>query len=415
MPQEQELGGPIYDVKFRDDKAAIRFGKDVERQWKQYDNRSSYPLSPKGSHVWKTADAEIGKRMRRLAEMDPPKSPATVTVEGHIGEPLTVRIIDERSGKVGEASSLELGVLEEAKGNALNTKSITKAIGLLGGSQFSLAKLEISLDDKAWCPVSWLKDTRRRALDNLIQCLGEGSSNEMLTTITNDDFVVDQLLDTISSSSNEKEFSKTHPTISVLARSYDQVDSICSMIESMDHDEGGNISEVIVDFLEIDGIRSAVSRIRKVKEQTSHDLRVVIASPRIIKPGEEGIWRSLLKESPDALLVRSTGLLHRLMQLGGAGQKVTIQSKEANEMLEVTIPELIGDFSLNAANAITAYELLQCGLNRITAAYDLSASAITELATLLGEEKAAQLEVVVHQHMVRFSIVTTVDIFCLNV
>ena len=39
------------------------------------------------------------------------------------------------------------------------------------------------------------------------------------------------------------------------------------------------ISEIIVDFLEIDGIRNAVSRIREVKT----DLRVVVASPRIIK------------------------------------------------------------------------------------------------------------------------------------
>lgn len=66
--------------------------------------------------------------------------------------------------------------------------------------------------------------------------------------------------------------------------------------------------------------------------------------------------------------------------------------------MEVTIPELIGDFSLNAANAITAHELLQAGLSRITAAYDLSANAMTELATILGEN-ASQLEVVVHQHM----------------
>jgi len=70
---------------------------------------------------------------------------------------------------------------------------------------------------------------------------------------------------------------------------------------------------------------------------------------------------------------------------------VTLQSSEGEETIQVAIPELIGDFSLNAANAITAFELLQSGLDRITAAYDLSANAITELATLLGRKASPSL------------------------
>ncbi|KAL7536993.1 hypothetical protein ACHAXR_007521 [Thalassiosira sp. AJA248-18] len=400
MPQEQELGGPIYDVKYQDGKAAIRFGREIERQWKKNDNYNSI-MAPLGSHIWKTADAEISKRMRRLAELDPPKSPAKVTVEGRVGEPLTVRIVDERSGKVGVASSLDMGVLEEAKGQS--TKSITKAIGLLGNSQWSMSKLDLSLlEEGVWYPMSRVKDTRRRALDNLTESLGKDSNCDSpkheipITSTIDDELVVDHLLGEIS-----RDFAAptTRAKMAVLARNYDQVDAICTLIENMDNDEDWEgVSEVIVDFLEIDGIRSAVSRIQEVKDRSSHDLRVTVASPRVIKPGEEGIWRTLLRTEPDALLVRSTGLLYRLTQLGGAGQRVTIQSVEAGETIEVTIPDLIGDFSLNAANAITAYELLQSGLSRITAAYDLSATAITQLATLLGE-KAPQLEVVVHQHM----------------
>jgi putative protease len=161
------------------------------------------------------------------------------------------------------------------------------------------------------------------------------------------------------------------------------------------------VSEVIIDFLEIEGIRSAVSRIREAKDKSHQNIRIVVASPRIIKPGEEGIWKTLLKQSPDAILERSTGLFYRLTQLGGTGQQLSIQSLSTEgdvEVTTVTLPELIGDFSLNAANAITAHELLQAGLSRITAAYDLSAHAITELATLLGKS-AQHLEVVVHQHM----------------
>jgi putative protease len=85
------------------------------------------------------------------------------------------------------------------------------------------------------------------------------------------------------------------------------------------------------------------------------------------------------------------------MQLGGTGQRILITNAE-EEAIEVTIPELIGDFSLNAANAITAYEYLQSGLSRITASYDLSGNAITELASLLGNN-STQLDVILHTHM----------------
>lgn len=61
MPQEHELGGPIYDVIYKQDQAIIKFGRDVEKQWKENDYHNTMPMVPKNSHVWKTADAEIGE------------------------------------------------------------------------------------------------------------------------------------------------------------------------------------------------------------------------------------------------------------------------------------------------------------------------------------------------------------------
>jgi putative protease len=167
--------------------------------------------------------------------------------------------------------------------------------------------------------------------------------------------------------------SNTNTHLAVLARSMEQVDALCNLIV-----EGEPIHEIIVDFLEVDGMQDAVSRIRSV------NARVVVASPRIIKPGEAGIWRTLLRLQPDGLLVRSTGLLNRLLELEDQGIK---------------IPELIGDFSLNTVNVLSANELLNIGrLTRITSAYDLSANAITELAQTMGE-RASMLEVIVHSHL----------------
>lgn len=354
-----------------------------------------------------------GKRIRKLAELDPPefKSPVSVTVEGKVGEPLTVCIVDERTGEIGVADSRALGLLEQATGSALNDISISKAIGTLGNTEYSISCINMdSLVDGVWCPLSWIKDTRRRAIENLSndpddstedKSISDKQSTSARATYNDDFFVVDQLLDEIASAGKTSRSTQSFPRVSVLARSFEQVDAICSFIENNSNDKEPRVSEVIIDFLEIEGIRSAVSRIREAKDKSHQNIRIVVASPRIIKPGEEGIWKTLLKQSLDAILVRSTGLLYRLTQLGGTGQQLSIQSLSTEgdvEVTTVTLPELIGDFSLNAANAITAHELLQAGLSRITAAYDLSAHAITELATLLGKS-AQHLEVVVHQHM----------------
>jgi putative protease len=350
--------------------------------------------------------------MRKLATLEPPKfkSPVQVIIEGKVGQPLTVSIIDERSGKTGVADSEEMGLLEQAKGSALNEESIFKAVGTLGNTEYSISSIDLdALDDGVWCPMSWVKDARRRAIENLSNILADmpddksmNSKQSTSTKMSNDDFVVDQLLDEIAGSDIAAGRGiQSSPRLSVLARNFEQVDAICtSIIENNSNDIEPRVSEIIVDFLEIEGIRSAVSRVRDANDKSNKNIRIVVASPRIIKPGEEGIWRTLLKQGPDAILVRSTGLLHRLTQLGGTGQRLSIQSTEGDttEVTTVTIPELIGDFSLNAANAITAHELLQAGLSRVTAAYDLSAHAITELATLLGKS-AQHLEVVVHQHM----------------
>ena len=72
--------------------------------------------------------------------MDPPCSPAKVAIEGRLGKPLTVRIMDDWNGKAGVATSSEMGVLEEATGSAINTKSLSNAIGLLENSRSNISE-----------------------------------------------------------------------------------------------------------------------------------------------------------------------------------------------------------------------------------------------------------------------------------
>ncbi len=69
--------------------------------------------------------------------------------------------------------------------------------------------------------------------------------------------------------------------------------------------------------------------------------------------------------------------------------------------------KLIGDFSLNAANEITAAELFALGLDMLTPAHDLNAAQIAELARRAG---AARIEVVAYHHLPVFH--TEHCVFC---
>jgi U32 family peptidase len=397
--QEEELGGPIFELSTRNGQTVIRFSKDVERKWKKSDENarkgygSGVPLAPLGAHVWRTSDASVDKKLRRLSRVASPRSVVQVAITGTVGEPVQVTITDSR-GRIGKG--LSDGPLELAERSGLTTKSVSKAFGTLGDTPWVMAdEIDTSrLDENIWCPVSWIKEARRKAVANLealqsIDAGGDAVDGSIPLLIDVGGSAVKGHLDSIRDSSANHSSNAQEPAtavLSVLARNFEQVDALCQMAE-----DGELIDEIVVDFLEVDGMKDAVSRIRRAK------VRAAVAAPRVIKPDEAGIWRTLLKLEPDSLLVRSTGLLRRMMKLGGSGAMMLL--KDGSEDKKVKIPELVGDFSLNVANALTAYELLEYGCSRVTASYDLGANAISELLQMLGPLYAPRIEIVAHCHM----------------
>jgi putative protease len=399
-PQEEELGGAIFEVsKIKDRTVTVRLSRDAERMWKKYDDNarkgfgSGAILAPIGAHVWKTNDAAVEKKMRRLSNAEPPKAQVKVSISGSLGQPLLVRI-DNGRGVIGGATTD--GVLVAAENSGLSEEAVRKAIGTLGNTGWALhGDIDtVDLDHGLWCPVSWIKEARRLAVQDLEKRSTSGTilsddvdSGEVEKTLRYG--VASALLSELKHHQQIETADGGIPStakLSVLARNFEQVDALCQMAEA-----GEKVDEIIVDFLEVDGMREAVARIRRT------GIRTVVASPRIIKPNESGIWRTLLRLEPDALLVRSAGLLRRMTKLGGAGAKVDLIGGEHE--VTVTIPDLIGDFSLNVANALTAWELLEYGCSRVTASYDLSANAVTELLGTLGPELSSQVEIVAHAHL----------------
>jgi putative protease len=139
-------------------------------------------------------------------------------------------------------------------------------------------------------------------------------------------------------------------------------------------------ASITLDYLDLYGLRPSIESVRQA------GIAVRVASPRVLKPGEEKIVDFLLGcDCP--ILVRSTGLLEAL------------RHREPRE--------LTGDFSLNAANALTAAEFLSLGLNALTPTYDLNAAQVADLAREVGGER---IEAVAYQHLPVFH--TEHCVFC---
>ncbi|MGZ6144005.1 MAG: U32 family peptidase, partial [Myxococcales bacterium] len=132
--------------------------------------------------------------------------------------------------------------------------------------------------------------------------------------------------------------------------------------------------ELQLDFMELVGLGVAVEKVRAAGR------RVVVATPRVQKPGEEGYDKRFERLRPDGILARHLGAVEHFRK---------------NPHAET----VHGDFSLNATNALTARTLLGLGLSTLTPAYDLD---LAQLLDLCAGVPASRLEVTIHQHLPLF-------------
>ena len=147
---------------------------------------------------------------------------------------------------------------------------------------------------------------------------------------------------------------------------------LCRQDDQLDAVLAAGAPEVELDWMELVGLARAVTRARAA------GARVVVATPRIQKPGEDKIAAHLLRLEPDAILVRSWAALVSLAPSGVA---------------------LHGDFSLNVTNSISAGFVLAQGLATATVAHDLDHP---QLAALLAAAPRGRLAVTIHHHIPTF-------------
>ncbi len=274
-------------------------------------------------------------------------------IHGHAGAPLTLLARDPAGGHVVRRDSAV--ALVPAEQQPLTDDKLAAQLGRLGGTPFKLGALINRLEGSVMLPVSELNRLRREAMVELEDLRAQPRRWELREESAH----VPATFPLTAADGDQSE-------LIVLVRSLAQLDAALS----------ANAATIYCDFEDPKGYREAVRRFRAFSDAPGRTVRV--APPRVFKTGEDWILKQVLSSEADGYLVRN---YDHLRFFAGAGS-------------------LVGDFSLNVANALAAeYFHEHYGLERLTASYDLNAA---QLEGLLRSAPPAWFEVTIHQHMPMF-------------
>ncbi len=355
-PQEVEPGGPLFGVEPAGNGWWLRFG------------RPGPDLSQvrAGDHVYLSSDPRLTAEAKTAVDEGlrgvTGRIPVKLTVSGALGAALSVTATAR--GAIGRDVAVTLQsdeVLSQARNAGLGVELLSDKLGGFGGTPFHLA--ELSLDALApglHLQVSSLKALRRNLVAALEPAVLAANRHQL-----NAQPVADALAEQSSKLPARRAWvAPTTPVVIPLVRTAAQLEAVIA----------AGLPEVELDWMELVGLEKAVQRAREA------GLRVVIATTRVQKPGEDGIDRRLEKLAPDGVLVRHWGGLVHFSKSSAATQ-------------------VHGDFSLNVTNSVTARHLLALGCDTITAAHDLDE---TQLHAMLARLPAERVTVTVHHHIATF-------------
>jgi len=345
-PAEPEEGGRVYEVLAElDGTLQLKFGNGAVR----------FDRIRQGDLVWRTQDADLARVVRPFLEPAAPvaKQAVDVRVSGGEGLALEMEWVLARNPAVRFLVRSTLP-LERAAKRGLDVEMLREQLGRLGNSAYELGELTVELQGSVFAPASLLNQLRREAVEGLQTLQTRPLAREVSPRP-----VVSKI----------PHAGGGDAALHVLVRTPEQLAAALEL----------GVSSITLDYLDLYGLRPSIERVKAA------GVAVRVASPRVLKPGESRIVQFLVSlDCP--ILVRATGMLHTL---GGAERT------------------LIGDFSLNAANTLTAAAYLEMGLARLTPTHDLNAAQIAALATEVGPER---MEVIAYQHLPVFH--TEHCVFC---
>jgi putative protease len=390
-PQQREEGGRVYFVKeMRDGNLDVRFANGA----------LGFSRIRAGDWLWRSDDPDIAKAARVYTEAQLPvgKQPLTMLVTAHAGAPLMLSVALQRDPAL-RVSVQSDAPLVAAQRQSLNEASLREQLGRLGNTPYVLAELHAEIEGAPFAPQSLLNQLRRDAIEKLaalqvetkphLRKIGPPPPPPASGRGERTFLPVGETERPCGRPGVGQAAPKT-PQLHLLVRTPEQLDAALSL-----HEKPASIT---LDYLELYGLRPAVERVQAA------GITARVASPRVLKPNEERVVNFLMRLGCD-VLVRSSGLLHTLTQHEQMPPRSSALVPRPEE--RGSGEALHGDFSLNAANRISAGVFLNMGLQRLTPTYDLNAAQIASLARSVD---ATKIEVVAYMHLPVFH--TEHCVFC---
>jgi U32 family peptidase len=311
-----------------------------------------------GDRVWKTKDPQLEKQLKaeRSKEAPTETTPLHLKISGLAGQPLQIHAT---SGN--QEIQLSSGIpLAAARNRPLTLESLRDQLSRLGGTPFHLGDLAVDLPQPVILPVSELNRLRREFV-TLLTPTPELSQSPSIPSPSQEK-ALPKLLAPITARAKIKDL--TEPIqVSVLCRNPAQVEALLS--EPPD-----------LLYLDFEDLRRFTPTVETIRQKSK--VAVYLATPRIQKAGETGFFRLIENANPDGVLIRNLGAL--------------------DYFRSAKLP-MIGDFSLNVSNPLSADLFISEGLQRLTPSYDLD---ITQLLELLRSSPPSWFELTLHQHIPMF-------------
>ena len=354
-PQIEEEGGRLYEVKPVGKQLELAFGNGAV----------NFTRIRPGDWVWRSHDVNVDKAAKPFIDANAPvyRQPLNVRVLAKGGQPLQI------AWELANQPEIAVTVTSDEPLTRANSRSVTaeylhQQLGRLGNTGYRLAALTAELDGDPFIPSSLLNRLRQSAVEQLVS-----QQSQTQETVTHDPIrTLEQALAAVVRQPEKTAVSA--PQLHLLVRTPEQLEAALEV----------KPASITLDYLDLYGLRPAVERIKEA------GIAVRVASPRVLKPQEQRIVNFLLRlDCP--ILVRSGGLLEAL------------QGRHKHP--------LIGDFSLNVANQISADTYFKLGIDRITPTHDLNADQISTLAQEIGGER---FEVIAYHHLPVFH--TEHCVFC---
>ena len=312
---------------------------DVDRLWA-------------GQGLWKTDDPRLTSRLRQTFRTPDPirRVPLDLKVTASAGQPLQLDATIATGHRV-EIRSAE--PLAPARKHVLTVEHLHEQFCRLGGTNYELRSLDAEITGGPMLPLSVSSQLRHELVRRLDELAHSPPSRRISPP---------GVLATLRQSLPADRHTPGAAVLHILGRNLAQLEAAI--------DAGAR--ELTADFADI---RDYTAAVRLGRER---DVTIAVATPRIQKPGEMGLFVRMAKDAPDAVLVRNLAGLRFFRERG---------------------IRCLADFSLNVTNELTAQWLIDRGAAVVTASYDMNRDQLLALTDHVPPE---WLEVVIHQHMPMF-------------